>query len=127
VYSLLFPYTTIYDSRVGGYLNYVFHRMLIENKNQWDEIRQVTRFLTDQTGRNDNGRSRSFPDLRDKFRTDRGLNRAKSNKIASWILLYIVEKEAEGQVRPVTLQQPFRKLEIAFFMLGFDLSQIKKS
>jgi len=111
VYSFINKDIIIYDSRVSAFLNYSLSQL----DNQRIVLNQFSRLLYNFSG--DNGRLRKIDDQYGlKKGTPSGTKGLNANLIASWILQYLREK--------INLDKDLREYEKAFFMLGFDLSQI---
>lgn len=127
IYSLMFDLTTIYDSRVAAFLNWVVARFM--ETLQDDENRALLQsisshlFTVDGNNTRERGLSKeSREQLKiDPLRKGTPLEQMEANKLASWLLRVI----ANYQFGPNFGQSDFRQVDKAFFMLGFDLKQLK--
>lgn len=125
VYSLMFSKTTIYDSRVAAFINYMmvkFYELKIKDSDNLGDLQQITQKLVSFSGATNRARCVSEEHIKilgisKKYSNHR--SNLIANKIASWLLRYITEIEFENQD-----QKNFRKVDKAMFMLGFDISQI---
>lgn len=117
VYSFINNDILIYDSRVSAFLNHTLTYDIAYNEEQLIELKKLTKYLFNFQGAEKRER------LVDKERYDfknsnpKGLNGFNSNLISSWIIELLKEK--------LEINQDIRLFERAFFMLGFDLKQIK--
>lgn len=126
IYSLISYQTTIYDSRVCAFINYIcvhFSRTLRDSK--LHEFQKVSNYFYTQGGTNDKRVRKIGSDDRDQL----GMKRASpgndqqsivGNKVASWFIRYISESNPLIE----DTQKSFRQYDKAFFMLGFDFSQL---
>jgi hypothetical protein len=124
----MFDKTTIYDSRVAAYINYIFTKFYSSLGNEADKqtLKKILQMLVSFKGTATRARGLKKSDremLGIKMKT--GINIKKNfiaNKTASWLLRYICELEYKEQS-----QSNFRQIDKAMFMLGFDIYQIDKS
>ncbi len=124
VFSFMFELTTIYDSRVAAYINYIFASYFdsLESVEQKSELTLITKHLVSFKGTGTRVRC-----LNSELRRMLGINMKspddkrnfKANKVASWFLRYLCKLEY-GEVT----QANFRQVDKAMFMLGFDIKQI---
>ena len=125
VYSFMFSKTTIYDSRVAAFINFMlvaFYHTL-NSKMERDALKVISSKLISFKGTADRKRSVSSIDrklLGIKMKSGNDKNNFVANKIASWLLRYISDLEFSSQK-----QSHFRQIDKAAFMLGFDISQIE--
>lgn len=126
VYSFMFSKTTIYDSRVAAFINFMlvaFYHTLNREIKRDALIKSISSKLVSFTGTADRKRSVSATDrklLGIKMKSDNDKNSFVANKVASWLLRYISDLEFSSQK-----QSDFRQIDKAAFMLGFDISQIE--
>jgi len=128
VFSFMFDKTTIYDSRVAAYINYIFTKFYSSLGSEADKqtLKKILQMLVSFKGTATRARGLKKSDremLGIKMKT--GINIKKNfiaNKTASWLLRYICELEYKEQS-----QSNFRQIDKAMFMLGFDIYQIDKS
>ncbi|MGF1698213.1 hypothetical protein L4C54_21380 [Vibrio lamellibrachiae] len=124
VFSFMFNLTTIYDSRVAAYINYIFadfHDSL-ESEECKLILKSITKYLVSFKGTGTRARclNREYRDsLGIKMKSANDENNFKANKTASWFLRYLCEMEY-GELN----QKHFRQIDKAMFMLGFDIGQI---
>ena len=117
VYSFINPNILIYDSRVSAFLNYT----LITNYNSFSEKQKVefhklSNCLFNFSGAM--GRERKVANsYKFKNQHPNGINGFNANLISSWITQCTQER--------IGINESIRSFERAFFMLGFDLKQIK--
>ena len=117
VYSFLNPDILIYDSRVSAFLNFLLIKNYPSfNQDQKEKFNKLSGYLFNFSGAVNRDRkvSKSFGF---KNRHPKGIEGFNANLIASWIIQLCKEK--------FKLEEEIRSFERAFFMLGFDLSQIK--
>lgn len=127
VFSFMFNLTTIYDSRVAAYINYIivdFYNSLdtFEDKSA---LKSITRHLVSFKGTGTrtrclNSEYRGLLDI--KMKGSKGENNFRANKVASWLIRYFSQLEY-GHIT----QKNFRQIDKAMFMLGFDISQIENN
>ena len=127
VYSFMFSKTTIYDSRVAAFINYVMIVIFYQLKKEHERValKSVTNKLISFSGVTNRKRYVSKSDrklLGIKMKSDNHLNSFIANKVASWILRYIAEIEFSSRN-----QHEFRQIDKAAFMLGFDIYQVDKN
>ncbi|WP_423682159.1 hypothetical protein [Undibacterium sp. WLHG33] len=127
IFSFMFNVTTIYDSRVAAYINYIlvkFHDSLTDDEDK-KKLETITEKLLSFSGTQDRARCLNH-DRREalgiKLKSSNNTQSFVANKVASWFLRYICTLEYGNQE-----QTNFRKLDKAMFMLGFDISQIDKN
>jgi len=122
VYSFMFNETTIYDSRVAAFINYImvgFYLTLEEE--QQNLLISITSKLLSFTGPNNRARY-----VNGIYRNRLGIGgggvnanrKFQANKVASWILRYISNPDPDPGIG-------FREIDKAAFMLGFDMSQLQ--
>ena len=117
VYSFINPNILIYDSRVSAFLNFT----LIKNfnnlsKEQKEDFYKLSNGLFNFSGAL--GRERKVSNsYKFKNQHPNGINGFNANLISSWITQCIQER--------LGINESIRSFERAFFMLGFDLKQIK--
>ncbi|NOU49334.1 hypothetical protein HG263_02050 [Pseudoalteromonas sp. JBTF-M23] len=127
VFSFMFELTTIYDSRVAAYINYIlvgFYQSLDSGDKQ-DSLKSITCNLVSFTGPKDRSRqlNRQYRELLGiKIKCSDAERNFRANKMASWLVRYLCELEY-GEAT----QQNFRKVDKALYMLGFDISQLEHS
>lgn len=119
VYSAMNPKFLIYDSRVAAYLIYLldkFHDWAKLDSDSKSKINSVTSYLF----------AMNSIDRKRKLESDIGFKKSQpqnslkafnGNLVASWIVQLLCK-----EVFPCNNE---RQLERAFFMLGFDLDQLK--
>lgn len=123
----MFDLTTIYDSRVAAFLNWVVARFM--ETLQDDESRALLQgisshlFTVDGNNTRERGLSKeSREQLKiHPLRKGTPLKQMEANKLASWLLRVIASYQFGGNFS----QSDFRQIDKAFFMLGFDLKQLK--
>lgn len=118
VYSAIDPQFLIYDSRVAAYLIYLldkFHMSDYFQTNYEVEFLKLTSLLF--TMGNTNRTRKINSNLKHMQNKPGALKAVNGNIVASWIIQLLCEK--------VFPENNERQLERAFFMLGFDLSQLK--
>lgn len=125
IYSLSSQFTCIYDSRVAAFLNYVIYGfMRTGNHSDIHDLRFIVSKLSNRLTGN-NIRVRRIDDA--EWNAIGGVNTGTrqhkfiANKLASMIIRYLSELDGVPGNSP---QEKFRKLDQAFFMLGFDLAQL---
>lgn len=118
VYSFINNDIVIYDSRVSAFLNHTLTYANSYNDEQLQVLSELTHHLYNFKGALNRERlvSKSFG-FRNYSPTKHGVKGFNANLIASWILQLLNEH--------LGLDQAIRSYERAFFMLGFDLSQLK--
>lgn len=125
VFSFMFDLTTIYDSRVAAYINYIFASFYgslndLEAKNS---LQSITRYLLSFKGTATRTRclNRQYRELLNvRMKSSNDEHNFRANKVASWILRYLCQLEYGD-----TTQEHFRQIDKAMFMLGFDIMQIE--
>jgi hypothetical protein len=125
VYSFMFSKTTIYDSRVAAFINFMlitFYHTL-NSEEEREDLKSISSKLVSFNGTANRKRSVSAIDrklLGMKIKSGNDKNNFVANKVASWLLRYISDLEFSSQE-----QNYFRQIDKAAFMLGFDISQIE--
>ncbi len=124
VFSFMFELTTIYDSRVAAYINFILASFFdsLESLGQKSELTKITKHLVSFKGSGKrvrclNSELRGMLGIKMKSSDDK--RNFKANKVASWFLRYLCKLEY-GEVT----QANFRQMDKAMFMLGFDIKQI---
>ncbi len=125
VYSFMFGLTTIYDSRVAAYINYIFSTFYdsLAEENDKRALKSITQYFVSFKGPVTRTRclnSDYRTSLRIKMKSSSDSRNFVANKVASWVLRYLCQLEY-GDVN----QEHFRQLDKAMFMLGFDIAQIE--
>ncbi|MDD2658059.1 MAG: hypothetical protein PHY54_00045 [Methylococcales bacterium] len=126
VYSFMFSKTTIYDSRVAAFINYIlvcFYRSLLTEEKK-EALLIITQKLVSFTGTENRARCVCASDMKllgIKMKSNEDKLNFIANKVASWLLRYITEIEFPDQSQS---QSNFRRVDKAMFMLGFDIAQI---
>ncbi len=126
VFSFMFANTTIYDSRVAAYINYLFVQFYdwLTMPSQQQALKSVTSHLISFNGTATRARCLNTEYralLGIKMRSTNDVNALIANKVASWFLRYLCQIEY-GE----TTQEYFRQIDKAMFMLGFDIKSIDK-
>jgi hypothetical protein len=127
VFSFMFNMTTIYDSRVAAYINYIFAQFYSSLSNETDRqaLKIILQTLVSFKGTATRVRCLKKLDrevLGVKMKGGNDKNNFIANKVASWLLRYICELEYKTQS-----QANFRQIDKAMFMLGFDIYQVDKN
>ncbi len=122
----MFNMTTIYDSRVAAYINYIFTQFYSSLSNETDRqaLKTILQTLVSFKGTETRVRCLRKLDrevLGVKMKGGNDNNNFIANKVASWLLRYICELEYKTQN-----QTNFRQIDKAMFMLGFDIYQVDK-
>ncbi|MFK7946833.1 MAG: hypothetical protein AB8G11_04535 [Saprospiraceae bacterium] len=119
IYSFINPNILIYDSRVSAFLNYTLIRNYDSlDRSQKEEFNQLSNHLFNFSGAL--GRERKVSKTYGfKNQHPKGIRGFNANLISSWITQLTKEK--------LGLDENIRSFERAFFMLGFDLKQIKNN
>lgn len=122
VYSFMFDYVTIYDSRVAAFINYVcwsFYSSLGEIERK--EFKSLSTGLLSFGGGTNRVRKLKKEDCKKLGLLSSPTDKRKmvANKQASWFLRYLMEVEGLSST-----QKCFRTIDKAAFMLGFDLKQL---
>lgn len=117
VYSFINPNILIYDSRVSAFLNFTLIRNYNSlSENQKEEFQKLSNHLFNFSGAL--GRERKVSSTYGfKNQHPKGINGFNANLISSWITQCTNER--------LEINESIRSFERAFFMLGFDLKQIK--
>lgn len=120
VYSFINSDILIYDSRVSAFLNY----SLIENYRSLNERQKIAFFKLSNLLFNFGGATDRERKVSNKFgfinQHPKGIRGFNANLISSWILQLTKEK-LDIEKRSI------RDFERAFFMLGFDLKQLRST
>ncbi|MFD2826798.1 hypothetical protein ACFSYG_09950 [Leeuwenhoekiella polynyae] len=117
VYSFINPDILIYDSRVSAFLNFTLIRNYNSlSENQKEIFQKLSNQLFNFSGAL--GRERKVAALYGfKNQHPKGIDGFNANLISSWITQCTKER--------LGINKSIRSFEKAFFMLGFDLKQIK--
>jgi hypothetical protein len=117
VYSFINPNILIYDSRVSAFLNFTLIRNYNSlSENLKEEFQKLSNHLFNFSGAT--GRERKVSTSYGfKNQHPKGINGFNANLISSWITQCTIER--------LEINESIRSFERAFFMLGFDLKQIK--
>ena len=117
VYSIINPNILIYDSRVSAFLNYTLIRNYDNlSEKQKEEFHKLSSHLFNFSGAR--GRERKVSKYYGfKNQHPKGVLGFNANLISSWIMQCTNEK--------LKINKSIRSYERAFFMLGFDLKQIR--
>jgi len=127
VFSFMFSKTTIYDSRVAAYINFLLVKFYnsLGTINDQQALKAVTSHMISFNGtvtraRRLDAKYRELLGIKMKSSNDR--NSLQANKVASWFLRYLSELEyGDSQ------QFHFRQIDKAMFMLGFDMKLIDRN
>lgn len=117
VYSFINNDILIYDSRVSAFLNHTLTYDTDYNERQLKKLKELTTHLFNFKGAENRERLVDKQKFGFKNGNPNGVNGFNANLVSSWIIVLLKEK--------LNLQEEFRLFERAFFMLGFDLKQIK--
>jgi hypothetical protein len=117
VYSFINNDILIYDSRVSAFLNHTLTYDIEYNEEQLKKLKKLTTYLFNFQGIENRERLVDKQRFGFKNSNPNGLNGLNANLVSSWIVELLKNK--------LNLQEEFRLFERAFFMLGFDLKQIK--
>ena len=118
VYSFINNDILIYDSRVSAFLNHTLTYDIDYNEGQLKKLKELTTHLFNFQGAENRERLVDKQKFGFKNSNPNGVNGFNANLVSSWIIELLKEK--------LNLQEEFRLFERAFFMLGFDLKQIKR-
>jgi len=119
VYSAINSKFIIYDSRVAAYLIFLldqFYKSKYIDKKHLENFNQITSYLFTMKNLN-RVRSIKTEVLHKNHISNKNLNAFNGNLVASWIIQLLCEN--------VFINNDESQLEKAFFMLGFDLSQLE--
>lgn len=118
VYSFMNNDVLIYDSRVSAFLNHTLTYDCQYKGEQLSTLKELTKYLFNFEGAI--GRERMVDKKAFGFKntSPSGINGFNANLIISWVVQLINEY--------LLLDYDIRSYERAFFMLGFDLKQLKK-
>lgn len=117
VYSFINNEILIYDSRVSAFLNHTLTYKLEYTEKQIKILKELTTYLFNFQGAENRERLVDRERFGFKNSSPNGLNGFNANLISSWTAELLKEK--------LKLNKGIRDFERAFFMLGFDLRQIK--
>ena len=117
VYSFINNDILIYDSRVSAFLNHTLTYDINYNEQQLQELKKMTKYLFNFQGAENRERLVDKKKFGFKNSNPTGISGFNANLISSWIIELINEN--------FNLNKKVRDFEKAFFMLGFDLKQIK--
>jgi hypothetical protein len=117
VYSFINNDILIYDSRVSAFLNHTLTYDIDYNEGQLKRLKELTTHLFNFQGAENRERLVDKRKFGFKNSNPNGVNGLNANLVSSWIIELLKDK--------LNLQEEFRLFERAFFMLGFDLKQIK--
>lgn len=117
VYSFINNDILIYDSRVSAFLNHTLTYDIDYNESQLKKLKELTIYLFNFQGAENRERLVDKKKFGFKNSNPNGVNGLNANLVSSWIIELLKDK--------LKLQEEFRLFERAFFMLGFDLKQIK--
>lgn len=125
VYSFLFDKTTIYDSRVSAFVNYILVRFY--HSLAYESAQEIVKDISGKlvTFKGANNRKRIVDKENSNLLEIKRLNTKDvskvmlANKISSWLLRYLAQCEYGNDS-----QENFRNLDKIAFMLGFDIIQI---
>lgn len=117
VYSFINNDILIYDSRVSAFLNHTLTYDIDYNEEQLKELKKLTTYLFNFQGAENRERLVDKKRFGFKNSNPNGVNGLNANLVSSWIIELLKDK--------LKLQEELRLFERAFFMLGFDLKQIK--
>lgn len=118
VYSFINNDILIYDSRVSAFLNHTLTYDIEYNDEQIKKLKELTTYLYNYQGAENRERLVDKKKFGFKNSNPSGLNGFNANLVSSWIIELLRDK--------LKLEEEFRSFERAFFMLGFDLKQIKE-
>ena len=119
VYHFINKDFLIYDSRVSAFLNYTLTKNKKYNSNQLKSLNNLTQYLFSFEGVSNEKRKRIIEEEKFLFRRKypSGIEGFNANLISTWII-HLLNKE-------LNIKRDMQSYERAFFMLGFDLNQIK--
>ena len=117
VYSFINNDILIYDSRVSAFLNHTLTYDTNYDQLQLQKLKELTTHLFNFNGAKNRERLVEKQKFGFKNRNPNGANGFNANLVSSWIIELLKEN--------LNLPEEFRLFERAFFMLGFDLNQIK--
>jgi len=117
VYSFINNDILIYDSRVSAFLNHTLTYDIKYTEEQIKKLKELTTYLFNFQGAENRERLVDKKQFGFKNSSPNGLNGFNANLISSWTAELIKEE--------LKLEKGIRDFERAFFMLGFDLKQIK--
>jgi len=125
VYSFMFDFVTIYDSRVAAFINKIFLDFYLSlDEDDRKKLKSVTSGLLSFGGTTKRARTLSSEYRRELSLYGNPSDKRKmvANKKASWFIRHISEVEGLAGT-----QSCFRLVDKAAFMLGFDLKQWNQS
>ena len=118
VYSFINNSILIYDSRVSAFLNHTLTHKTNYTEEQLENLKRLTKYLFNFKGAESRERLVDKKPYGFKNSNPNGVNGFNANLISSWTVELLNEK--------LKLNKEIRSFERAFFMLGFDLKQIKQ-
>lgn len=118
VYSFINNNILIYDSRVSAFLNHTLTHKTDYTEEQLENLKRLTKYLFNFQGAESRERLVDKKLYGFKNSNPNGVNGLNANLISSWTVELLNEK--------LKLNNEIRSFERAFFMLGFDLKQIKQ-
>lgn len=118
VYSFMNNDILIYDSRVSAFLNHTLTYKIEYNEEKLSILNELTKHLFNFQGAENRERLVNNKNFGFKNSNPSGVKGLNANLVSSWIIELLKEK--------LNLKEDFRLFERAFFMLGFDLKQIKE-
>jgi hypothetical protein len=119
VYSIINNDFLIYDSRVSAFLNHTLTYGCDYSEEQLERLKNLTKYLFNFEGEKKRARLVDKNKYGLKNYKPSGLKGFNANLIASWVIKLLKEN--------LSLNQDFRMFERAFFMLGFDLDQLRQT
>lgn len=117
VYSFINNDILIYDSRVSAFLNHTLTYDIKYTEDQFKKLKELTTNLFNFQGAENRERLVDKKKFGFKNSSPNGINGFNANLISSWTAELLKEE--------LKLENGIRDFERAFFMLGFDLKQIK--
>lgn len=117
VYSFMNNDILIYDSRVSAFLNHTLTFKIDYTDCQLKELKKMSAYLFNFQGAESRERLVDKQKFGFKNSNPNGVNGLNANLVSSWIIELLKEN--------LMLSEEVRLFERAFFMLGFDLKQIK--
>jgi hypothetical protein len=117
VYSFINNDILIYDSRVSAFLNHTLTHEIDYTEEKLIKLKKLTNYLFNFQGVENRERLVDKNKFGFKNSNPNGVNGLNANLVSSWVIELLEEK--------LKLKTEFRLFERAFFMLGFDLNQIK--
>ena len=126
IYSFSSNLTTIYDSRVSAFINFILVKFYfdLDSRDQRELLRSISSIQLTFGGNNDRPRALNLQ-TRNELQMSKPNNNLQNsfhaNKAGSWILRYLTKLHFDGEIH----QNQFRLLDKAAYMLGFDISQLE--